>query len=379
MQIFRRSDASPLAEWWRTVDKGLIAAILMLLAAGLVLSLAAGPAAASRLGYDDPFYFVYRQAAFAIAAAVVLFVSSLFDEMWARRLCAVLFVVCFVMMALLLLIGHEAKGATRWLRIGGATFQPSEIIKPALIVLSAWLLAQRDKFPAGPWAPIAFAFYAVTVGLLLLQPDVGQAALLTAGFIIVFFVAGLPWIWAASFMVGGAGLGWGLYALLPHVRQRVNAFLNPSEYDTYQIDKAREAIERGGMFGVGPGEGTVKRVLPDAHTDFIYSVAGEEFGLIVCVLLTVLFAVISIKGVIGAARQTDIYQRAAGVGLYSLFGLQAVINMSVNLSLIPPKGMTLPLVSSGGSSLLGTALTLGLALALTRKQPETALWHLRQA
>jgi cell division protein FtsW len=379
MQIFRRSDASPLAEWWRTVDKGLIAAALMLLVAGLMLSLAAGPAAANRIGYDDPFYFVYRQALFVFVAALILVASSTLDAVWARRLCAVLFLTCFVLMAALLLVGHEAKGATRWLRFGGTTFQPSEIIKPALIVLSAWLLAQRDKFPKGPWAPIAFAFYAVTVGLLLLQPDVGQAALLTAGFVIVFFVSGLPWLWASAFVVGGAGLGFSLYQLLPHVRQRVNSFLNPTDYDTYQIDKAREAIERGGMFGVGPGEGTIKRVLPDAHTDFIYSVAGEEFGLLLCVFLTLLFAVISVKGVVAAAKQTDLYQRAAGVGLYSLFGLQAVINMSVNLSLIPPKGMTLPLVSSGGSSLLGTALTLGLALALTRKQPETSLSHLRPA
>ena len=207
--------------------------------------------------------------------ASILVASSLLDAVWARRVCGVLFIVCFFMMAALLLVGHEAKGATRWIRIGGSTFQPSEIIKPALIVLSAWLLAQREKFPAGPWAPIAFAFYAVTVGLLLLQPDVGQAALLTAGFIIVFFVSGLPWLWAGSFVVGGAGLGFGLYDLLPHVRQRVNAFLNPTEYDTYQIDKAREAIERGGMFGVGPGEGTVKRVLPDAHTDFVYLGGGR--------------------------------------------------------------------------------------------------------
>lgn len=378
-QVFRRSDSSPLAEWWRTVDKGLIAAALILLGAGLVLSLAAGPAAASRTGHDDPFYYVYRQAIFVALSAALMVGSSTLDAVWARRVCAMLFVVSFLAMAAVLLVGHEAKGAQRWLRIGGSTFQPSEIIKPALIVLTAWLLAQRAKFPKGPWAPIAFTFYAVTVGLLLLQPDVGQSALLTAGFVIVFFVSGLPWLWATAFTVGGAGLGWGLYQLLPHVRQRVNSFLNPTDYDTYQIDKAREAIERGGMFGVGPGEGTVKRVLPDAHTDFIYSVAGEEFGLVLCVGLTLLFAVISIKGVMGAARQTDLYQRAAGVGLYSLFGLQAVINMSVNLSLIPPKGMTLPLVSSGGSSLLGAALTLGLALALTKKQPETSLSNLRMA
>jgi cell division protein FtsW len=379
MQVFKRSDASPLAEWWRTVDKGLIAAALILLGAGLVLSMAAGPAAASRIGYADPFYFVYRQAIFAVLAALLMLAASMLDSVWARRICALLFVVCFFLMAALLLVGHEAKGATRWIRIGGSTFQPSEIIKPAVIVLSAWLLAQREKFPKGPWAPIAFAFYAVTVGMLLLQPDVGQSVLLTAGFVIVFFVSGLPWLWAGAFAVGGAGLAFGLYNLLPHVRKRIDMFLDPSDTDTYQIDKAREAIERGGLFGVGPGEGTVKSVLPDAHTDFIYSVAGEEFGLVLCAGLALVFAVISVKGVVAASRNPDVYARAAGVGLFSLFGLQAAINMAVNVSLIPPKGMTLPLISSGGSSLLGSALTLGLALALTRRGPEATFSRLRPA
>lgn len=377
MQIFRRSDASPMAEWWRTVDLGLIASALILLIIGLVLSLAAGPAAAARVGYDDPFHFVYRQAFFAGAAALVLIAMSMLDATWARRLSAVLFILCFVLMAAVLLVGHEAKGAQRWIRIGGSTFQPSEIIKPALIVLSGWLLAQRDRFPKGPWAPIAFAFYAVTVGLLLLQPDVGQAVLLTVAFVIVFFVAGLPWLWGAAFAIGGGALAIGLYQLLPHVRLRVNSFLDPTAYDTYQIDKAHEALQRGGLFGVGPGEGTVKRALPDAHTDFVYAVAGEELGLILCAFITVLFAVITVKGVVAASRHPDVYARAAGAGLYALFGLQAFINMAVNVSLIPPKGMTLPLVSSGGSSLLGTALTLGLALALARRAPDADLSRFR--
>ncbi len=377
MQIFRRSDDSHLAEWWRTVDKGLIAAALILLGAGLVLSLAAGPAAASRIGFDDPFHFVYRQVAFAGIAALILVGISALDARWARRVSGGIFIVAFLLMALILLIGHEAKGAQRWIGIGGSTFQPSEIIKPALIVLVAWLLAQRERYPGGPWAPIAFAFYAVTVGLLLLQPDVGQSALVTAGFIIVFFVSGLPWMWAGAFAAGGAGLAYGLYHLLPHVRRRIDSFLNPSDYDTYQIDKAREAIERGGLTGVGPGEGTVKTELPDAHTDFIYSVAGEEFGLIMCAALALMFAVISIKGVMAASRLNDVYQRAAGVGLFAIFGLQAAINMAVNISLIPPKGMTLPLVSSGGSSLIGSALTLGLALAVTRSRPEPNFVRLR--
>lgn len=379
MQVFQRSNASPLAEWWRTVDKGLIAAALILLGAGLVLSLAAGPAAALKTGQSDPFYYVYRQLAFAVVSACVLLVVSTMDARWVRRTSAALFVICFFLMAAVLVFGHEAKGAQRWLRFGGASFQPSEVIKPALIVLCAWLLAQRERYRDIPWEFLAFALYAVTMGLLLLQPDVGQAALITAGFMTVFFVSGLSWGWALSFLAGGGALGASLYALLPHVRRRVNSFLNPTEYDTYQIDTAREAMERGGMFGVGPGEGDIKRLLPDAHTDFVFSVAGEEFGLVLCVGLAILFAVISIKGIMAASRHPDTYQRAAGVGLYALFGLHAAINMSVNLGLLPPKGMTLPLVSSGGSSLLGSALTLGMALALTRFAPRASLSRLRSA
>jgi cell division protein FtsW len=377
MAVFARSDASPAAEWWRTVDKGLIAAALLLMGAGLVLSLAAGPAAAGRFGFNDPFHFVYRHAVYASLAAVVLVATSLLDEVGARRVAAALFVAAFLAMAAVLVFGHEVKGAQRWIRLGGFTFQPSEIVKPALIVVSAWLLAQRERFPRGPWAPVAFAFYAATMGLLLMQPDVGQAALLTAGFVTVFFIAGLPALWAAAFAAGGVSLSFGLYALLPHVRRRVDAFFNPSEHDTFQIDRARAAIERGGLTGVGPGEGTVKSSLPDSNTDFIYAVAGEEFGLIFCAALIVVFSVITLKGIGDAARIADPYPRAAAIGLYALFGLQAATNIAVNVSLIPPKGMTLPLISNGGSSLLGTALTLGLALALTRRLPAADLSRLR--
>lgn len=379
MQVFERSNASPLAEWWRTVDKGLIAAALILLGAGLVLSLAAGPAAALKTGMSDPFHYVYRQLAFSVASAVLLVIVSTMDSRWVRRTAAAVFVACFFLMAIVLLFGHEAKGAQRWLRIGGSTFQPSELMKPALLVLCAWLLAQREKYRDIPWEWLAFALYAVTMGLLLMQPDVGQAVLISASFFTVFFIAGLSWKWAVSFLGGGAALGALLYVLLPHVRRRVNSFINPTEYDTYQIDTARNAMERGGLFGVGPGEGEIKRLLPDAHNDFIFSVAGEEYGLVLCVGLAILFAVISIKGIVAASQHPETYQRAAGVGLYALFGLHAAINMSVNLGLLPPKGMTLPMVSAGGSSLLGSALTLGMALALTRVAPRASLSRLRSA
>lgn len=365
---FSRSDASHIAEWRRSLDWPIVAAVLALIGLGLVLSLAAGPAAAQRMGFENSFHFVQRQLLFAGGGVVLLIIASLLNNDWARRAAAVVFVGAFLLMAVILVAGHEAKGAQRWMRIAGFSVQPSEFIKPALIVLTGWLLAQRALFPSGPWAPVAFALFAGTLGLLLLQPDVGQSFLISAAFIATFFVSGLPKRWAAGFLVGGVGLAGGLYAALPHVRQRVNSFLNPTAYDTYQVDKASEAIARGGVFGAGPGEGAVKFSLPDAHTDFVYAVLSEEYGLIAAVGVICLFAFITIRGIREAADIEDPYPRAAATGLFAIFGLQAAINIGVNLSLIPPKGMTLPFVSYGGSSMVGAALTIGFALALIRRR-----------
>ena len=370
--ILPRSDRSHLTEWRRTVDWQILIAAMILLGLGLMLSLAAGPPAAERLDVADPFHFVKRHSVFAAGAAIVMLGASLLTPSWVRRVSAFVFCGSFVLLAAILIVGHEAKGAQRWVELGGFTIQPSEFAKPALIVLSGWLLAQRQLFPGGPWAVVALVFYVVTLGLLLLQPDVGQSALLTAAFIVTFFVSGLPWRWAAMFFGGGVGLSVALYGLLPHVRHRVNSFINPSEYDTYQIDKAAEAIARGGLLGAGPGEGTVKARLPDAHTDFIYAVLGEEFGYVAALALIGLYVFICWRGFRAASRVRDPYPRAAAAGLFALFGLQAAINIAVNVSLLPPKGMTLPFISYGGSSMLGIALTLGLALALIRRQSATA-------
>jgi cell division protein FtsW len=362
-----RSATGRLLEWQRGLDWPILMSAILLLSVGLLMSLAAGPPAAERLGYADSFYFVRRQAMFVGVAVIAMISMSMLDRVWARRMAALIFIGSLALLAFILVSGYEAKGAQRWIRFAGFSLQPSEFVKPALIVLTGWLLAQRQLYPNGPWAAITLVFFCVTLGFLLLQPDVGQSALLTAAFIVTFFVSGLPWRWAAIFAGGGAALSGLLYATLPHVRFRVNSFINPSEYDTYQIDKASEAIGRGGLFGVGPGEGTIKTSLPDAHTDFIYAVMGEEFGYIAAVGLIFVFGFIVWKGLRAAARLHDPYPRAAASGLFALFGLQAAINIAVNVSLIPPKGMTLPFISSGGSSMLGTALTLGLALALIRR------------
>lgn len=365
-QMLSRSDNSWVTEWRRTVDLSLLAAAFFLLAIGLLLSLAAGPSAASRIGYESQFYFVFRHLLFVSIASVLLLGVSMLNAKWARRFAAAVFFGAFCLMAYLLMFGHEAKGAQRWIRVGGFSLQPSEMVKPALIVLTGWLLAQRELYPKGPWAILAFAFFATTLVLLLLQPDVGQSVLLTAAFVATFFVSGLPMRWGAVFAGGSVGLGGLLYATLPHVRYRVHSFLDPNA-ESFQIEMAARSIAKGGLFGVGPGEGDVKSTLPDAHTDFIFSVMMEEFGFIAALLLIGIFAFITLRGLRTASRLTNPYPRAAAAGLFTLFGLQAVINIAVNVALIPPKGMTLPFVSYGGSSMIGTGLTLGLALALIRK------------
>ncbi|MEM1151132.1 MAG: FtsW/RodA/SpoVE family cell cycle protein, partial [Pseudomonadota bacterium] len=330
-----RADMSWTTEWRRTVDWPLLLAAMSLLGFGLLLSLAAGPPAAERIGYDNPYHLVIRHAVFASGALIVLVSTSLLDRQMARRFAALVFFVAFALMAVILLAGYEAKGAQRWIRLFGFSLQPSEMVKPALLVLVGWLLAQRRLLPSGPWVVLSFSLYAMTLALLLLQPDVGQAALLSAAFILTFFIAGLPLRWAAGFAGLGTVLAGVLYATLPHVRQRVNSFIDPSAYDTYQIDKAAEAISRGGILGAGPGEGTVKNSLPDAHNDFVYSVMGEEFGFLVALIVIGFYAFITLRGLGLAARVEDTFPRAAATGLFVLFGLQAVINIGVNVALFP--------------------------------------------
>lgn len=354
-------------EWQRGLEWPLLAAASLLIGLGLLMSLASGPTAAARLGYEDPYFFTKRHAVFAAAAMIVLLSSSLVDRAWARRLSALIFFVSLILLVVTIFAGYESKGAQRWIRLPGMSLQPSEFVKPTLIVLMAWLLSQRELYPNVPWVSIAMVPFCFAIGLLLIQPDVGQSALLTAAFFVTFFISGLPKRLAIRFAGAGLAVAGSTYALLPHVRYRINSFINPTAYDTYQIDKAQEAITRGGLVGVGPGEGRVKTQLPDAHTDFIFAVLGEEFGFLALLGVILLFGFIIWRGFKLVARMHDPYPRAAAGGLFALFGLQAAINIAVNVSLVPPKGMTLPFVSYGGSSMMGTALTLGLALALVRR------------
>jgi cell division protein FtsW len=272
-------------------------------------------------------------------------------------------------MAALPFIGHAAKGATRWIALGPFSLQPSEFVKPALVVLVSWMFSESQKGRGVPGVSIAFFLYALTIGLLLIQPDIGQSLLITVAFGAAFFMAGVPLNWIA--LLGAVATG-GLvstYFMFDHVRSRVTRFLSPEGADTHQVDRASEAISAGGLFGRGPGEGVMKRHVPDLHTDFIYSVAAEEYGLVFSLLLIGLFAAVTLRGLLRAMKLTDSFEQVAAAGLFVLVGQQACINVAVNLNMIPTKGMTLPFISYGGSSMLAMGLTLGMALALTRKRP----------
>lgn len=367
MSELARSDTSVFAEWRRTVDWPSLTACAILLGLGLLLSLAAGPAAAAKLNIDNAFYYPIRHAFFVVVAGSIVLLFSGLSVDWARRVGIGIFLLGFLIMCVVFLTGHEAKGSQRWIILAGQTFQPSEIAKPGLVVLAAWILSQRDSDPTTRWLWIAFGFYCATVGLLLLQPDIGQTILLSAAFLATFFVAGLPVRWALGFLAGGTVMGTLVYSTIPYVRGRINSFLWPDDNDTYQVDLAMDAIERGGMWGVGPGEGAIKTTLPDAHTDFIYAVAVEEYGFIAALILIGLIAFIALRGLQLAMQGETLFRRAAATGLFTLFGLQAVINIGVNTSLLPPKGMTLPFVSYGGSSMIGIAVTIGLAHAIIRR------------
>lgn len=368
-QAFARSDRSPVGVWWWTMDRWLLGTVAILLLFSVLMSFAASPAAAARMNVGDPFHFALRQCVFAAAGALILVGASLLDDRGVRRVAFFVYLAAIVIMAALPFIGHNAKGATRWLDLGGFSLQPSEFMKPALIVLVAWMFAEAQKGQGVPGVTIAFLLYGISVGLLLIQPDVGQTILITIAFGAAFWMAGVPISWVMGMGVASIGGLVAVYSIFPHVASRVDRFLNPKSADTHQVDRAAEAIAAGGLIGRGPGEGVMKRHVPDLHTDFIYSVAAEEYGLVFSLALIGLFGFLVVRGLYKALKLSDPFQQVAAAGLFVLVGEQVLINVAVNLNLIPTKGMTLPFISYGGSSMVAICLTLGLALALTRRRP----------
>jgi len=367
-----RAQPTLFSEWWRTVDRLTLAAIGALMLGGIVLCLAASPPVAARIGLE-PFHFVNRQVLFLIPAAAALIAASFLSPPEIRKVALVVFAISLVLTALTPYFGAEIKGARRWLVILGMNVQASEFLKPAFVILIAWLFAESAKRPEMPANSIALVLLIVVIALLVPQPDFGQTMLIALVWGALFYIAGMRLIWVIG-LAGGAGAGLiAAFFTVPHVTQRINRFLDPASGDTFNIDIATESFVRGGWFGRGPGEGTIKRVLPEGHTDFVFAVAAEEFGVVLCLILAALFAFIVIRALAKAMTIDEPFIRFATAGLAMLFGLQSAINMAVNLHLMPAKGMTLPFISYGGSSLISLAYGMGMLVALTRERPRAKL------
>ncbi|HIJ63703.1 MAG TPA: putative lipid II flippase FtsW [Rhodospirillaceae bacterium] len=367
MITLSRTDTSVIGRWWWTVDRWTMAALALLAGIGAMLILAASPAVAERIGTDH-FHFVRRQFVFLPPAMLVIFAVSLLPPRQIRRLAAVGFLGAMLLMAATLMLGQEIKGATRWVSLAGITIQPSEFIKPTFAVVAAWMFTEQRLGNGVPGNAISLGLYLLVAALLLLQPDVGMTLVVSAVWFVEFFLAGLPLVWVLLGMVTGLGGLVAAYFTFSHVASRIDRFLDPSAGDSYQVTTALHAFHSGGLLGRGPGEGRVKAVLPDAHTDFIMAVAGEEFGLILCLLVVGLFAFIVLRGFARMLAEENLFVLLATSGLLVQFGLQAIINLASTLHLMPTKGMTLPFISYGGSSMLALALGMGMVLALTRKR-----------
>jgi cell division protein FtsW len=364
---FDREDKSLIADWWFTVDRVLLAAVLVLMGVGVIVSLAASPAVADSKGLEA-FYFVKRHVVIVLAGALLMVTLSLQSPRMIRRIALVTFLVSIAAMVYILVAGEAVNGARRWVRVMGMSLQPSELAKPAFIVLAAWAFAEWERRRDMPALPIAIALYACFLGLLALQPDVGQSFLVTVVWAALFLLAGLSVFWVVGLValtVAGVVVA---YFTLPYVAARIDVFLSADAAATSQVARAYESFRIGGLFGRGPGEGTIKTVLPDAHTDFIFAVIAEEYGVIACLALLALYGLIVFRALVLAIKAQDLSVRYAASGLALLIGLQALINMGVNVGLLPAKGMTLPFISAGGSSLIAVSLTFGMMLSLTRRE-----------
>ena len=348
-------------------DRWILVALGLLIGIGIILTFAASPPSAGRIGLDS-YHFVKQQMFYVPMGVLIVLSVSLLSPRGIKRIAIPLFFIALLATALTLVAGAEIKGARRWLSLAGMSVQPSELLKPTFAVFAAWLFSLQRLQPRFPGNAIAIFFYVIVAALLVLQPDLGMTGVITAVWFTQFFVSGLRIYWIA--LIGAAGIAGlvGAYVFLPHVTVRINSFLYPQTSDTYQVDRSLEAFMNGGFFGRGPGEGTVKASLPDAHSDFIFAVAGEEFGMVTCLVIIALYGFIVLRGFARVLEVDNLFVLLAAVGLATGFGLQAFVNMASTLSMIPTKGMTLPFISYGGSSLMALAFGMGMLLALTRRR-----------
>jgi cell division protein FtsW len=365
-----RADKSVLAEWWWTIDRGALIAMFALIAIGLMLAFAASTAATGKGLVLGNFHYATKQIVFAVIAAIILGFTSMLSPRAIKIAGLTVFLGAALACFIVLFTGSEVLGAKRWLDLGWISVQPSEFLKPGFAIVGAALLADKNKMIL-PKELISFIVLAPTLLILILQPDDGQTGLMLALWGALLFFAGISLNWVGLLAASSVGLAYLAYVLVPHVHHRVEQFLHVKNGAT-QTATSLKAFAHGGLLGVGPGAGTVKYHLPYAHSDFIFAVAGEEFGLVLCGLIALLFCVLSVRLLSRAAKQSDPFGQLAGAALGVVVALQALINMAVATNLMPAKGMTLPFISYGGSSLFAVALTMGFALSVTRQRPKIA-------
>lgn len=362
-----RSDSSMLGRWWWTVDRVMLFMFLMLISFGILMAMAATPMVANRIGIEE-FYFLKRHLLYILPSLLVIFFVSILDNSAIKKFALILFFVSLFLTIMTLIFGSEIKGAKRWISILGFSMQPSEFVKPALAIITAWMLSEQQHNSEFRGKFLASMFFLSFALILILQPDIGMIVTTTIVWFGQFFLNGFPIflvILAVGIGIGGFFLA---YFFFPHVTARVDRFLDPAIGDHYQINRSLEAFSNGGLFGVGPGEGIVKKHIPDAHADFVFAVLGEEFGFFICAFVVILIAFVVVYGMLKALKDNNLFSILASVGLLTQFGLQALINIASTLHMIPTKGMTLPFISYGGSSMFAVSISAGMILALGRKK-----------
>lgn len=369
LHLFHRRDFSVLGQWWWTVDRLSLALLVVLILLGSLLVALASPPVAERIGLASH-HFTLKHGVFTIPALITILAVSLMPERIIRRTGVLVFLGLLVVLVGTLVFAPDIKGAQRWISVAGFSVQPSEFIKPAFAISSAWLLSLKHQHPNQPTALYSFAIMALTLGLLMLQPDLGQSIIIFASWFTQLFIAGLSIQLTLGFMALGGAIVALAYVLLPHVQTRVDLFLQGEVANNYQAAQSLKALGSGGWLGTGPGEGQIKSHLPDGHADFIFAVAGEEMGFIICAVIIAHLAVITVRSLWRIGGHRDPFAIYAVVGLACQIAFQSLINLASTLHLIPTKGMTLPFLSYGGSSMLALALTAGAMLALTRKSDE---------
>lgn len=365
--LLDRNNKSFIATWWWTVDRLTILAISIILVLSAIMVTTASPAVAERIGVES-FYFIRKQFIYIFIAIFNIVIFSFLSPIVIRRLAFIGVIAGIILLIVTLVGGNAIKGSKRWLSLFGFSFQPSEFIKPFFSVTIGWVLAKKFQNQQFPAFTTAIIIYIIVATLLVLQPDLGMAITISTIWGGQLFLAGISMLWVILAIIFGIFCIFISYLILPHVARRINDFLDPAASTNYQATKSLEAFKNGGLYGKGPGEGTIKQVLPDSHTDFIFSVIGEELGILVCISIVFLFAFIVIRGFIRISKEEDIFVILASSGILIQFGIQSIINMGVTLNLLPTKGMTLPFISYGGSSMISVSIAVGMLLSLTKRK-----------